>query len=66
MYEGLREPFPTAPQRRFDAWLEAQVVQQADQVITHSMPLVEDFQSRYGCAAGLVPNAWDTELEPEV
>ncbi len=33
MFESLREAFPTRPQRRLDAWLEAQVIAKADQVI---------------------------------
>jgi glycosyltransferase involved in cell wall biosynthesis len=66
MFEGLREPFPTAPQRRLDAWLEAQVVRRADRVIAPTLPLIEDLRSRYGRDGGLVPNAWDTGLEADV
>jgi glycosyltransferase involved in cell wall biosynthesis len=65
-FEGLREPFPTAPQRRLDAWLEAQVVRRADQVLATTQPGVEDFRARFGRDGAVVPNAWDTELEPEV
>ena len=66
MFDGLREPFPTEPQRRLDGWLEAQVARRADHLIAHSAPLVEDFASRYGRDGAVVPNAWDTDLEPEV
>lgn len=66
LFEGLREPFPTAPQRRLDAWLEAQVVRRADQVIAPTLPFIEDFRARYGRNGGVVPNAWDTDLEQEV
>src|SRR5579863_5008527 len=45
MFDGLREPFPTAAQRRLDAWIEAQVVRHADRVIAHSLPLIENFRS---------------------
>jgi glycosyltransferase involved in cell wall biosynthesis len=65
-FEGLREPFPTAAQRRLDGWLERQIATRADQVIAATLPLVEDLRARYGCDAALVPNAWDTDLEPEV
>jgi glycosyltransferase involved in cell wall biosynthesis len=65
-FEGLREPFPTAAQRRLDARLEREVAARADQVTAATLPLVDDLRSRYGCDAALVPNAWDTDLEPEV
>jgi glycosyltransferase involved in cell wall biosynthesis len=65
-FEALREPFPTAPQRRLDAWLEAQVARRADRVIASTLPVVADFRSRFGSDGGVVPNAWDTELEPAV
>jgi glycosyltransferase involved in cell wall biosynthesis len=66
MFDGLRDPFPTELQRRLDGWLEAQVAQRADHLIAHSAPLVEDFASRFGRHGAVVPNAWDTDLEPEV
>jgi glycosyltransferase involved in cell wall biosynthesis len=65
-FEGLRAPFPTAAQRRLDALLERQVATRADQVTAATLPLVEDLRSRHGCDAALVPNAWDSDLEPEV
>ncbi len=65
-FEPLREPFPTAAQRRLDASLERLVATRADQVTAATMPLVDDLRSRYGCESVLVPNAWDTDLEPEV
>jgi glycosyltransferase involved in cell wall biosynthesis len=66
MFDGLRDPFPTAPQRRLDGWLEAQVAQRADRLIAHSAPLIEDFASRFGRDGAVVPNAWDPDLEDEV
>lgn len=66
MFDGLREPFPTAAQRRLDAWLEAQVARRADQLIAHSAPLITDFDRRFGRQGAVVPNAWDPDLEPEV
>lgn len=66
MFDGLRDPFPTGPQRRLDGWLEAQVARRADHLIAHSAPLVEDFASRFGAEGAVVPNAWDEDLEAEV
>jgi glycosyltransferase involved in cell wall biosynthesis len=66
MFDGLRVPFPTGPQRRLDAWLEAQVVRHADLLIAHSAPLIENFRTRYSRDGGVVPNAWDPDLEPVV
>ncbi len=65
-FEGMREPFPTSPQRRLDAWLEAQVARRADHVIAATLPLVEDLRARLSPGAALIPNAWDSDLEPEV
>jgi glycosyltransferase involved in cell wall biosynthesis len=66
LFEGLREPFATVPQRRLDAWLESRVVRGADRVVAPTAPFLEDFRTRFGRSGGVVPNAWDTELEPEV
>ena len=66
MFESLREPFPTGPQRRLDAWLEAQVVVKADQVIGPTQAFADDLRTRFGRAGAVVPNGWDSELEPEV
>jgi glycosyltransferase involved in cell wall biosynthesis len=66
MFDGLRDPFPTALQRRLDGWLEEQVVRRSDHLIAHSAPLVADFAARFGHEGAVVPNAWDADLEPEV
>lgn len=66
MFDGLRDPFPTALQRRLDAWLEGQVVRRADHLIAHSEPLLADFAARFGREGAVISNAWDTDLEPEV
>lgn len=66
LFEGLRPPFRTAPQRRLDAWLEAQVVRHADQVIAPTAASIEDLRSRFGRDGCIVSNAWDADLEPEV
>ena len=66
MFEGLREPFPTPSQRWLDRRLEAEVVRRADQTTAATMPLVADLRSRFGRHAGLVSNAWDEDLEPDV
>ncbi len=65
-FEPLREPFLTEPQRRLDGWLETRVVRHADQVIAPTSVFIDDFRSRFGREGGVVPNAWDTDLEPEV
>ena len=65
-FEGLREPFPSAPQRRMDAWLEGHVARHADRLTAATLPLVEDLSSRFRCDAELITNAWDPDLEPEV
>lgn len=65
-FEALREPFPTAPQRRLDAWLEARVARAADHVIAPTHALVDDLHQRFGVPGGVVPNSWDPGLEPEV
>lgn len=65
-FEPLREPFPTDPQRRLDRWLEAQVVRRADRVTGPTVPMMEDFRARLGRDGGVVSNAWDNDLEPEV
>ncbi len=65
-FEGLREPFPTALQRRLDAGLERRVVATADGVLASTRVMADYFEARYGAHGAVVPNAWDTDLEPDV
>ena len=64
-FEPHRPPFPTAPQRALDAWLERQVVLRADRVLAATLPIAEDFRARYGIDAAHVPNGWDPAVAPE-
>lgn len=60
-------PFRRLPYRsvdRFDAWLETQVVCNADQVICNSEYVRADFETRYPDSAGrfvTIPNGFDPE-----
>ncbi len=64
-FEPHRPPFPTAPQRALDAWLERQVVRRADRVLAATLPIAEDFRARCGVDAVHVPNGWDPAAAPE-
>jgi glycosyltransferase involved in cell wall biosynthesis len=66
LFEPPRDPFPTAPQRALERLLERRVAQTADAVLGVTGPIVEDFVTRLGVAAELVPNAWDPELEADL
>jgi glycosyltransferase involved in cell wall biosynthesis len=61
-FEPLRQPFPTAPQRRLDAWLERTVARNAEIVVGATKPIVDDLAGRLGARAAYVPNAWDPDL----
>lgn len=65
-FEPLREPFPTAAQRRLDAALERLVVRRADAVAAVTEPISEDFRQRYGVDAVTVTNGYDVALNAEV
>ena len=56
-FEPHRPPFPTAPQRALDAWLERQVVLRADRVLAATLPIAEDFRARYGSTPFTYPTA---------
>jgi glycosyltransferase involved in cell wall biosynthesis len=60
-FEPLREPFPTAPQRAMDRWLERKVASTADVAVGATRPIVDDLAERLGARAAYVPNAWDPE-----
>lgn len=58
-FEPLREPFPTAPQRALDRWLERKVARTAEVAIGATKPIADDLSERLGARAAYVPNAWD-------
>jgi glycosyltransferase involved in cell wall biosynthesis len=64
-FEPLREPFPTAPQRALDRWLERRVAQTADVAVGATKPIAHDLSQRLGAQSAYVPNAWDPKDEPE-
>ena len=66
VFEPLREPFPTAVQRRLDAALEGRVVRRADAIAAATEPIADDFRRRYGVAAVTVTNGYDPRLDSEV
>ena len=63
-FEPLRQPFPTAAQRRLDGWLERRLLGGADVVTAVSRPAADDLRERVGARVELVPNGWDPELAP--
>jgi glycosyltransferase involved in cell wall biosynthesis len=60
-FEPLREPFPTAPQRALDSWLERKVAGTADVAVGATKPIADDLGERLRAHAAYVPNAWDPE-----
>lgn len=67
-FETARPPFPTRLQRRLDARLESLVVTHADLTVAVTEGIAEDFRTRLGVEAALVPNGVDPEaheLPPE-
>jgi glycosyltransferase involved in cell wall biosynthesis len=63
LFEPLREPFPTALQRRLDAAFEGRVVRRADAVVGATRAIAEDFRRRYGVDAMTVTNGYDPRLD---
>ena len=61
MFEPLRDPFPTRPQRALDSWLESQVVRRADVVVGATRPIVDDLNRRVRANAEWISNAWDPD-----
>jgi len=62
-FEPLREPFPTALQRRLDAALERRVVRRADALVAATQPIADDFRRRLGVNAVTVTNGYDPRLD---
>ena len=65
LFEPLREPFPTAAQRRLDAALEGRVVRRAHAVAAATQAITYDIRRRYGVHAATVTNGYDPRLEAE-
>ena len=63
-FESLRPDYPTAAQRRLDAWLERRWLGAADAVVCVSRPAAEDLGRRGIATPLLVPNGWDPETAP--
>jgi len=63
-FEPLREPFPTAAQRRLDEALERRWLAAADAVVCVSRPAADDLRARGIAEPLLVPNGWDPEAVP--
>jgi glycosyltransferase involved in cell wall biosynthesis len=61
-FEPLRQPFPTAPQRALDSWLERRVAQTAEVAVGATRPIADDLAARLGARAAYVPNAWDPDV----
>jgi glycosyltransferase involved in cell wall biosynthesis len=59
LFQPLRAPFATGPQRALERWLERRVATQADAVVGVTGPIAEDFRSRLGVPAELIRNGWD-------
>lgn len=64
LFQPLRSPFPTAPQRHLERWLEHRTVTKADAIVGVTRPIVDDFRERFGAPAQLITNGWDPELTP--
>jgi glycosyltransferase involved in cell wall biosynthesis len=65
-FEPLRDPFPTAAQRRLDLALERRVARRADAVLGATEPIARDLAERLGADGVHVPNGWDPDLEEDV
>lgn len=63
-FEPLRPPFPTAAQRRLDAWLERRWLGAADEVICVSEPAAADLRARGIADPLVIANAWDPDSDP--
>ena len=66
MFEPLRPPFPTRPQRWLDRRLERAVMGRADSVMAATEPIARDLSGRYAIPSTTIRNAWDPALEAEV
>lgn len=62
LFQSLRDPFPTPPQRALDAWLERKTATTADVVVGVTRPIADDFGSRLAARAEPIYNGWDPDL----
>lgn len=65
VFEPIRPPWPTAPQRALDARLERVVVEGADRIVTVSKPIADDLLERYGTDVLVLANGYDREEDPD-
>ena len=66
VFEPLRPPFRTRPQRGLDRRLEARVARAADAMVGATRPITADLEARLGATATTIQNAWDPELDEDV
>jgi glycosyltransferase involved in cell wall biosynthesis len=66
IFEPLRPPFRTRPQRELDRRLELRVARTADEMVGATRPITADLEARLGATATTIQNAWDPELDAEV
>lgn len=66
IFEPLRPPFRTRPQRELDRRLELKVARTADAMIGATGPITADLEARLGATATTIQNAWDPELDAEI
>jgi glycosyltransferase involved in cell wall biosynthesis len=62
LFDPLRAPFPTSPQRALVRWLERRVATAADAVVGATEPIAEDLRSRLGGEAEVVYNGFDPDM----
>jgi glycosyltransferase involved in cell wall biosynthesis len=61
-FQPWKPPFPTRGQQRLELLLERRVVTTAERVTCVEVPVADDFRTRLGIDATVVPNGWDPEL----
>lgn len=61
LFDPLREPFPTSPQRALVRRLEQLVATSADAVVGATQPIAEDLRTRCGARAEVIYNGWDPD-----
>lgn len=66
LFEPHRPRFPTSPQRALDRRLEQRVVYGADQVVTATGPIAQDFKRRFSVDAVHIANGFDRRRHPEL
>ncbi|MGO9763866.1 MAG: glycosyltransferase [Solirubrobacteraceae bacterium] len=64
-FDPLRADWPSRLQDRLDAALEARVARSADRLVAVTLPIVADFNRRFGVCADHVSMAWDPDLDEQ-